>query len=188
MKKLIYFVLLGGVIAGTGLMIRDKVSSQEMGAKSSDGLTTLRDRKLRTSNPQKIVTAIEEVTAPFRARPVSATESIPSEVLAALVDLLDFERPGSTDNSEFDLTAGTKVYPAMSSLIFMREAVLPSVVGVLQNEDPKSVKSQNALSVIRAIHGNDNIKTFNFLQAHAENAMSEVGRQRLLSAASSLLK
>lgn len=188
MKKIIYFILFGGVIVGVGFMVRDKVSSQEKVAMSSEGLATLRDRTLRTSDPQKVASAIDEVTAPFRASPVTSTEPIPLEVLSALVDLLDFERPDSKENIEFDLMSGTKVYPVMRSLIFMRKAVLPALVGVLENEDRQSIKSQNALEVVKSILENDDIKTFNFLQVQAGNARSEVGKERILSAANSLLK
>ncbi|MGB7068599.1 MAG: hypothetical protein WBD22_03835 [Pyrinomonadaceae bacterium] len=188
MKKLVYFKLLGGVIAGVGFMVRDKVSSQEIAAKSSDALAALRDRTLRTNDPQKVVAAIDEVTAPFRARPVTSTEPIPPEALSALVDLLDFERPNAKENIEFDLTSGTKMYPVMRSLIFMRNPVLPALVGVIENEDSQSVKSQNALRVVKRILENDNTKTFKFLQVQAGNARSEVGKERLLIAANSLLK
>jgi hypothetical protein len=190
MKKIFYFVLLAFVIVGGSLMaqLTNRVSSQEVVSRPPDGLETLRNKSLRKTDPQKVIDAIGEVTAPFRARPVTSTDAPPAEIMEALVDLLDFERPKNEKNLEFDPSEGTKVYPVMRSLFFMRKPVLPFLVDVLENEDSKSVKSQNALRVIRDILEADDTKTFNYLQVQAGSAKSEAGKQRVLSAANNILK
>lgn len=187
MKKLLYVVLIGTVIAGLGFMVKDRVFSQEGVTKPSDALEVLRDKSLRTTEPRRVIAAIEEVTARVAS---TESKSIPSEVLSALVDLLDFERPDKGTIEGYDITEGQKVYPVMGALVYMsymRKPVLPALVDVIENEDTKSVKSQNALKVIQEIVGNGTL-TFNFLLVQSGNAKSEVGEERILSAARSVLK
>ena len=182
MNKVKYVMIVGVAIVAGLLLIKyssNSVSSQTAGSNESEALAILKNRSLRKTDPQRVIKAMEEVAAPYKARPVTSTEPIPDEVISALVDLLDFERPDRRDPM-FNISA--EVYPVMDTLVLLRKPVLPGLVGILENEDGKSEKSRNAVLVIRKLISDD-VKASDFLRVEASGSKSETGKERLLSAA-----
>ena len=184
MKEVKHFLVSGTAVA-LGFFLTmfsgSSVFSQVPGIDRSGEIEVIKDNSLRKSDPQRVIKAIEEVTAPYRARPVTSTEPIPAEIVSALLDLLDFEIPGS-GNPDFDITAGQKVYPVMRALTEMRAPVLTGLIGVVEEEDTASVRSSNAVAVIRRILGDD-VNASDYFRVNASASKTETGKQRLLSAA-----
>jgi hypothetical protein len=165
------FVALGGI---AGL-------SQSRSVNQQNALKTLHHRSLRSTAPEKVIAAIKDVASPYLAQPIDKAEPIPADILATLADLLDFGRirPGDPN---FDIMAGQMEYPVWGVLVSLRHRALPTMLKVIENEEMDSLKSKNALSVIRRIVGEDR-ETIDFLLSEYEKVNSDKGKERVLSAA-----
>jgi hypothetical protein len=120
--KLTFLLLVGLLIAPHCL------HAQADESKQSD-LQILQDKKLRISDPKMVVDAIE--------REKSSPDSSTAELIPALVDLLDFERPKSSgriisnlNGVPLDVIVDTPTsytyYPAVWALIALKDESLPA--------------------------------------------------------------
>ncbi len=180
--------------------LTEEVSSQGVAPNhdlqtSSGRLKILRDKDLRTKNWELLVQAIEKEATNFTGRSGQSDLEIPSnEMIAAMIDLLDWERPRPServvtgvDGVKIDVLMDsapnrTASYPAVWTLVAWKDLAIPAVIEVLETNDPKSVKWNSAFTVVRQKFEFDGIQTSNFLTVEAAASSTETGKQRLLAA------
>lgn len=78
-------------------------------------------------------------------------------------------------------------FPAMWALIAWGDFAIPSIIEILETEDPDSLKWKNGISVIRNYFRFDDSKAAEFLLSKADFAKSVKGTNRLRKAAQLIL-
>lgn len=74
-------------------------------------------------------------------------------------------------------------YPATGALFQIGESALPALVKVIENEEPNSLKSQNALYAVQQIFVEDWLKAVLYLEKAAAESKNPDGSERLQRAA-----
>ncbi len=196
MKTRIIYIALSALILTGGFLGIKKLTSTAASQTTtvdvqqqheSDRIQILQNTALRASDWKLVVVAIEQEKSCAEVRGKHGKDTPSAEMIKALVDLLDWERPRSSMNLGSIITdnhPGQKTYyPAIWALAAWKEFAQPAVVDVLESENPDSIKWQNAFTVIRQDFGYEDAKVAKFFGAQATQAKSEEGRKRLLSAA-----
>lgn len=164
-----------------GLGGAQEVSCQTISGDAED-LIILRDASNRDKHPEAVTAAINRISRPILAKPISDRGETPSEWIEVLVGLLDFGVIRKGDPN-FDIAAGTLNYPAVETLRGIGRPVLPQLIKVLEASEPSSTRSRNAIRVIQLVLGGEDVDVANFLLVQAEQAASALGRRRLLGLA-----
>lgn len=154
----------------------------------------LRNKQLQTTSPEKVLEAIKELGKLARLRRISSTETI--EVLTEYLDLPKdsmINKSGDPAKQagilfETHPIGPDQIYPAVEALLYIGGAALPALLKVIENTATGSIRSDNALSVLKYNFREDFNKTADYLRVSAELAKSEVGRQRLLIAADKITR
>ena len=145
----------------------------------------LQNPGLKKTSPKELVTAIRTAKMLASANTFADSDTLSSpELLSALIELLDWEQPRRNDS--FDPSYGLPTYPAIDAIGVMRKPALPSLVQVLENEDPASLKAKNALQTIWLILHRHDVDTINFLRTEALTSKSSKSKERLLAAANAV--
>jgi hypothetical protein len=132
----------------------------------------LSDENLKAKNSGKFV---ENIRAIGDKRII---ESVP-----ALIGLLDFkyENPLANPAVGFSRYAGiiSSDYPAVEALVQIGKPSLQALTKVIEDEETKSLKSDNALYAIQLVFRNDLLKAVEFLEKSVVDSPTRAGKERL---------
>lgn len=162
-------------LKGGDMSIKEKVQSL---------IQTLEDKNLRENSPEKVTKAIQQIGKLKRAEVISASNATPaSDATPALIDLLDFkkeiERSNNSDViSEPRLITPEESYPAIETLFIIGKPALPYLAKVVEENEPESIKSKNALIAITYIFREDLSKGIEFLEQSKTNSTTTKGKIR----------
>ena len=143
-------------------------------------LSTLRDKRLRESDPTRLVEAIQQLG---RMKAAAA--------IADLVDLLTFRRtwpwetPGGPIDEIHTITPAGR-YPAVGALMEIGKPSVPAVTKVIEEKASDSLEVANALEVVRFIFRERPPAAVEYLQGAAAKAASTETAERLRKAAEKL--
>lgn len=141
-------------------------------------LAILRNEHLRTSEPERVVEAIQRLGE--LKDPVSIDD---------LVQLLTFKRTFEQEKGNLDVINEIHLitpqgrYPATEALIAIGKPSLPALLKVVETEKSRSLASQNAVSSIMAIFREEPLKGVQYLQDAAAKSPSLEASSRFLEAA-----
>ena len=140
--------------------------------------------KKKKDSPEIIFAAIQTLGD------VKSNEAIPE-----LIKYLDYEKvyiinqPKYVEGVEVD---GTEIgrtipisgyYPATAALFKIGEPALPALAKVIEDEEPSSVRSQNALYAIQQVFAEDGLKAVLYLEKAITKSRNQNGSKRLQLAA-----
>lgn len=134
-------------------------------------LAIIRDNKLRESNPQMVVRAIDRLG---ELKPISAIDD--------LVGLLGFKDPSRESKHPYlrlQISPFRQPYPAVSALLEIGKPVLPALVKAVETHEPGSLMSENAIYAIVWVHPEEPAAAVRYLEDAAEKATSRVATYRL---------
>jgi len=146
--------------------------------KLEEALTIVRDTKLRESDPERVIRAIEQLG-----------QLHDPDAIGDLVELLTFRNwaPWEKDpNKAVDFSMPRSrgmIYPAVNALKEIGTASMPAIVKVIATNDPNSLETQNAMEVIIYLSRGKREKYVEDFKREAARAASPQAAQRLLKAA-----
>ncbi len=143
-------------------------------------LATIRDPKLRQSDPERVVAAIQALG---RMKAVEAVDD--------LAKLLAFRRtfPWETGRGpiqEFHIETPASRYPAVGALMEIGEPSLPAMIRVIKSYELTSLESRNAMEVVSYLFRGRRQAAIDFLRAAGEHTATPKEAQRLLDAGDKL--
>lgn len=192
--KLIVILLLGVIAIWTTDSIHYSVSSQNSNQPTKENDMTvkekvqvliqiLQDRNLRETSPEEVVKAIQQIGKLKSANVISAPDVISdSGAVPALIGLLDFkkviEKSSNSDViSSLRLVTLEETYPVIETLFLIGKPALPYLAKIIEENEPESTKSENALITISYIFREDLSKGIEFLE-QAKNSTTTEGKTR----------
>lgn len=144
-------------------------------------LQILRDDENKEKSPQLIVETIQKLGS------IGDERGIPE-----LVRYLDYERKielaqnqdqdlkiDPVETTHWDYLPLSSRYPAIGALFQIGKSSLPDLVKVIENEEAKSQKSQNALETIQLIFRDDLSEGVKYLEDAMNISTTQEGKQRL---------
>jgi len=169
-------------------------SEKQMEKEEKSWVEVLRNKKEQSKHPEKVLKAIDELGNIARLRGISSTNTM--NVLAEYLDVhKDSWAPPS--NKAFNPPEivfqphpmlREASYPAVVAFQQIRRPAVPVMAQVIENSKIGSLKSNNALFVIKYNFREALVEAADYLREQAELAKSEEGRQRLLNAAVEVLR
>lgn len=156
------------------------LSRQSEDQRESQLLAIVIDKKARENEPERLIRAIErlgemrsEAAIPFLIQLLTFKRTLSWESKNVEVDIVDTEHPVTI----------TGRYPAAGALFMIGKPSLPSLVGVIEEQDSDAVSSVNALYTIRQIFRDSPSEVGGFLRSAAAKASSTAKSERLIHAA-----
>ncbi len=138
-------------------------------------IDSLSDENLKTNNADKFVENIKVIGSK------RIIEAVPN-----LIGLIDFkyEKPSTNPAVGFGQYTGmiSSDYPAVEALAQIGKSSLPALIILIEDEQTKSLKSDNALYTIKIIFRNDLSKAVEFLETSVIDSTTKTGKERLQTA------
>jgi hypothetical protein len=139
----------------------------------------LRDERLRMSEPERVVQAIERLG---RMRSVEAIDDL--KALLTFRRTFEWERGRPGDMYvELQLMTTDGRYPAVGALFQIGRPSLPTLVSVIQAHEPSSLETENAIFTVMLIYREEPSEGVEYLRKAATKVSSSEEAQRLLDAA-----
>ncbi len=151
----------------------------------------LRNKQALITDPGKVLEAIVELGKVARLR-VSSSDTM--DVLAEYIDVhKDSLVQSSNETSKppgiiFRPIPSEDLFPAVVTYQYIGKSAIPVVVRLIENSESGSVRSHNAIYLIKYNFREDWKKAADYLREAAASSNSEEGKQRLLEAAIELLR
>lgn len=137
----------------------------------------LGDQKLRESDPDRIIKAIQ------RLGELKATVAVDDLVgLLTFKQTFKWERDDGIVHEIQPITPGNR-YPAVSALFQIGKPALPALVSVIERNEPHSPESSNAVYAVLAIFRENLPQGVKYLRKAAAKSFTSLMAQRLLTAA-----
>lgn len=146
-------------------------------------LAVVRDDNLQKTDPERVVKAIQRL-GEVRAEPA----------IEELIGLLTFrhtfiwENEASGAIEEIQPITPWNRYPATSALAQIGKPALPALAKVIQESEPSSLRSQNAVWAVRGMFRDNMTEGIKYLQNAATKASTPMAAQRLMRAAAKIEK
>lgn len=187
-KRVILFLLV--LIVGTqAATLQSKTAMSESETQKheieeiSKLLAVVRDDNLRKVDPERVVKAIQRL-GEMRAEPA----------IEELIGLLTFRHTFSWENEasgaidEIQYITPWNRYPATSALAQIGKPALSALAKVIQESEPSSLRSQNAVWTVRGMFRDNLTEGIKYLQNAATKASTPMAAQRLMMAAAKIEK
>ena len=136
--------------------------------------TVIRDESARTSDPERVFKAIEQLGD------LKAVEAVDE-----LTKLLSFKRE-IKDEDVGGIVTEYRRYPAVAALYKIGECSLPALVRVIENEPGNSIESKNAYFTMLILDRENSANSAKCLRGAARKAATREGFERLIKAAEKL--
>ena len=175
---------------------KESVKIMQNNQQSLGNLTKiLENNNLRETDAEKAIQTIEEIGVIIKAQPIK-NRSISKNTISILARYLDLRKSSSlkpkyagkivyVDESQDTMPEDN--YPAIKTFIFLGKDALPEITDVIKAENVNSIKSENAVYVLRFYFRGNLQEAVDYLHSVAAETKSEQEKGNLLNVAQKIL-